>query len=111
MLPKANFETLELDISIFIHRSPPLIVGLTVSLCHFLAIPYTGCSINPARSLGPSIITGLFPNHWIFWIGPLSGAFLASIIHYFVFKIKKGYDVTEPEKITKKVEIQPMEAM
>ena len=32
--------------------SPSLMIGLTASLCHLVAIPFTGCSINPARTLG-----------------------------------------------------------
>ena len=39
-----------------ISRSPAMMIGLTVSLCHLLLVPYTGCSVNPARSLGPAII-------------------------------------------------------
>ena len=34
------------------HVLPPMAVGLTVAVCHLLAIPFTGCGINPARSLG-----------------------------------------------------------
>ena len=74
-----------------------------------MAIPYTGCSVNPARSLGPSVVSGLFPNHWIFWIGPLAGSLLAALVHLLVFRIniEKRYEVSSKEKI----EIQQMESM
>uniref|UniRef100_A0A674IEJ1 Uncharacterized protein n=1 Tax=Terrapene triunguis TaxID=2587831 RepID=A0A674IEJ1_9SAUR len=42
-----------------------LVIGLSVMLGHLVAIGYTGCSMNPARSLGPALITFEFANHWV----------------------------------------------
>ncbi len=39
----------------------------------------SGTSTNPARSLGPAVISGQWDGWWIYLIGPLAGAFLASI--------------------------------
>ncbi|XP_042533468.1 aquaporin-6 isoform X2 [Dipodomys spectabilis] len=47
-------------------------------------IYFTGCSMNPARSFGPAVIVGKFTVHWIFWVGPLTGAVLASLIYNFI---------------------------
>ncbi|XP_074126535.1 aquaporin-6 isoform X2 [Sminthopsis crassicaudata] len=47
-------------------------------------IYFTGCSMNPARSFGPAVIVGKFSVHWIFWVGPLTGAVLASLIYNFI---------------------------
>merc|ERR1719208_345316 len=52
---------------------PPLLIGLTVTVCHLLLIPYTGTSINPARSLGPALVSNTWGDHWVFWVGPLLG--------------------------------------
>jgi len=39
----------------------------------------SGISTNPARSLGPAVISGEWAGWWIYLIGPMTGAFLASI--------------------------------
>lgn len=47
--------------------------------------PYTGASVNPARSFGPAVVTHYFPiYHWIYWLGPGLGAFLAAGFYKFV---------------------------
>ena len=68
---------------------PPLLIGLTVSLAHLLLIPYTGTSINPARSFGPAIVKAtkdnIWKDHWVFWIGPLLGGAIGGVLYRFVF--------------------------
>jgi len=39
----------------------------------------SGISTNPARSFGPAVISGQWDSWWIYWIGPLAGALLASL--------------------------------
>jgi aquaporin Z len=39
--------------------------------------PISGTSTNPARSLGPSLVSGQWDGWWIFWAGPLAGMLLA----------------------------------
>jgi aquaporin Z len=39
--------------------------------------PISGTSTNPARSLGPSVISGQWQGWWIYWIGPIAGMLLA----------------------------------
>ncbi|XP_075706184.1 aquaporin-2-like [Rhinoderma darwinii] len=65
--------------------SPAISIGLSVVLGHLLGIYYTGCSMNPARSFGPALLTGNFENHWIFWVGPITGAIFASLIYDYIF--------------------------
>lgn len=37
----------------------------------------SGTSTNPARSLGPAIVSGIWTGWWLYWLAPLSGAALA----------------------------------
>lgn len=38
----------------------------------------SGTSTNPARSFGPSVISGVWDHWWIYWAGPVTGALLAA---------------------------------
>ncbi|KAL2776430.1 aquaporin-6 [Daubentonia madagascariensis] len=64
--------------------SPATMIGISVALGHLIGIYFTGCSMNPARSFGPAVIIGKFTVHWVFWVGPLTGAVLASLIYNFI---------------------------
>ena len=39
------------------------------------------CSVNPARSFGPAVVSRTFHEYWIFWVGPLVGAACAAVIY------------------------------
>jgi aquaporin Z len=48
--------------------------------------PISGTSTNPARSLGPSVISGQWQGWWIYWIGPMAGMLLAVLACSFFAK-------------------------
>ena len=54
-------------------------IGFTLVLVHIVAIPLTGTSVNPARSLGPALFAGgdALSQVWLFIVAPLVGAVLA----------------------------------
>lgn len=58
-------------------RWTPLAVWATVTFLVWQGAPYTGTSLNPARSLGPAIVTGDLHALWVYFAGPLLGAALA----------------------------------
>jgi aquaporin Z len=71
----------------------PLAIGLTLTAIHFVAIPATGTSANPARSIGPALFAGTdaILQLWLFILAPLIGGALGG----FVYPILFGHD-TEP---------------
>lgn len=55
-----------------------LAIGLTLWAIHLLGIQVTGVSVNPARSFGPALFTGL-GQLWLFILAPAIGAVLAGL--------------------------------
>jgi MIP family channel proteins len=47
----------------------------------FIAMPYTGGSLNPARSLGPALFGKQMGSYWIYVVGPLFGALVAALVY------------------------------
>lgn len=64
----------------------PIVIGLTLVLVHLLGIGLTGTSVNPARSLAPSIFLGTeyLEQVWVFIVGPLVGAAFAALAIFFI---------------------------
>lgn len=56
-------------------------IGLTVALEAAVMGPITGASMNPARSLGPAFVAGIWQHQWLYWVAPIIGAQLAVIIY------------------------------
>jgi len=64
-------------------------IGLTVA-ADILAIgPLTGASMNPARSLGPAVVSGQYEAQGVFWIGPLLGGIVAALLYDTLF-LRRG---------------------
>lgn len=55
-----------------------LAVGATVMLEAMFAGPITGASMNPARSIGPALVSGNIADLWIYILAPIIGALMAS---------------------------------
>jgi aquaporin Z len=64
-----------------------LAIGITLMLIHLVTIPVTGTSVNPARSLGPALLSGgkALAQLWLFFVAPILGAVIAALIWKFGF--------------------------
>jgi aquaporin NIP len=59
-------------------------IGGTIGLDALLGGPVTGASMNPARSLGPALVTGEFEDLWVYLAGPVGGALLGALAYQLV---------------------------
>jgi aquaporin Z len=64
-----------------------LAIGLGLTTVHLIGIPFTGTSVNPARSLGPALIVGhtALSQVWLFILAPLVGGAIAALLYRYFF--------------------------
>jgi aquaporin Z len=68
-----------------IGKQAALAVGFSIAVCGMAAGPISGASMNPARTIAPQIVAGVFGNIWIYFVGPLAGSALASGLHALMY--------------------------
>ncbi len=68
-------------------------VGGTVALDGLFASPVSGASMNPARSLGPALVSGSLEHIWIYIVGPILGALLAVAVAWVLHGSPKPSEV------------------
>src|ERR1700712_4172370 len=105
------FLTAELVFTIFMlaaekHKGTfiaPVGIGLSLFVAELTGVYFTGGSVNPARSFGPAVVSHQFHSyHWIYWVGPILGALLASGFYKFIKMLEyesanPGQDASNPE--------------
>lgn len=99
------FLTAQLVFTIFMlaaekHRGTfiaPIGIGLSLFIAELMGVYYTGGSLNPARSFGPCVVVHSFYSyHWIYWVGPILGALLASGFYMFIKALE--YETVNPDQ-------------
>jgi aquaporin Z len=62
-----------------------LAIGLTIA-ADILAIgPLTGASMNPARSFGPAVASGVYEAQLLYWAAPILGGLIAALLYEYLF--------------------------
>lgn len=65
-------------------RWTPAVVTAVLAGLILAGAPYTGASMNPARSLGPAAVSGHWNLLWVYFLGPALGAVAAAIAFRFL---------------------------
>ena len=68
-------------------------IGIALTVAVMIGIPFDGASVNPARSLGPAVVTGgaALSQLWVFLVAPMAGALLGGALHLLVFPPPSGF--------------------
>lgn len=88
--------------------SAPIKFGLTVAVLATTVGPYTGCSMNPARSFAPALWNNQWARHWIYWFGPIAGALVTTFLYKTIFGVPDK--VPEEEPVPEAVALNSMES-
>ncbi len=64
-----------------IRHFTPLLFPFLYAVMVYLEAPLSGTSTNPARTLGPAVISGVWQGWWVYWLGPALGTMLAVGAH------------------------------
>jgi glycerol uptake facilitator-like aquaporin len=59
-------------------------IGGTVGLNAMFGGPISGASMNPARSIGPAVVSGDLHLLWLYIVAPLAGAALGAFTYQFL---------------------------
>ena len=84
-----------------------LSIGLSLALIHFLTIPVTNTSVNPARSTSQALIASFYGEGvtvpmqqlWLFWAAPIIGAVVGAIIYRVLMDSNQDVQQDDPEVV------------
>ena len=62
-------------------------IGGIITVCSFVAGPFTGASMNPARSIGPAVLANNYNNIILYVLAPIIGMLIANYIYNYIKEI------------------------
>ena len=66
-----------------LRRYTPLLFPFLYAVMVYIEAPISGTSTNPARSFGPSVVSGIRIGWWVYFVGPIVGMLIGVGIHRF----------------------------
>lgn len=79
--------------------SMALSIGFCIGGIILFAAPFTGASMNPARTLGPSVVANHWDHHWVYWVGPIVGAQVGGNLYHYLFRVRWPEGRPKPSSI------------
>jgi aquaporin TIP len=67
------------------YRMAGLTLGLVLAFDILVLGPFTGAAANPVRSLGPALVSGIWGDWWVYWMGPLAGGVIGAVLYWSAF--------------------------
>ncbi|KAJ6939463.1 hypothetical protein NC651_005805 [Populus alba x Populus x berolinensis] len=90
--PTSDLEAINKDLS-------GVAIGGAVMFNAMIAGPITGASMNPARSLGPALVSGVYKNLWVYIVSQILGAMAAAAV-YSVLRVPEPAKPEDTNKST-----------
>lgn len=59
-------------------------IGLTLTFAILMGGPLTGASLNPARTLGPAVVSGTYTDIWVYFVGTILGGIVAAFLYRYL---------------------------
>lgn len=69
----------------------PFVIALTLVMIHLAGIPFSGASVNPARALGPALVSGDLGQVWIYLTAP----FIGGAIGWALYRVFEAGEIPE----------------
>ncbi|XP_033154306.1 aquaporin isoform X2 [Drosophila mauritiana] len=89
------------------HDSVGIRFGLAIACLACAAGPFTGASMNPARSFAPALWNKYFESNWIYWLAPLSSSAITAYAYKVVFRREVvEAEITSNEKLRQLEDVQ-----
>ncbi|GAB2223273.1 hypothetical protein Droror1_Dr00017413 [Drosera rotundifolia] len=76
----------------------PTLTGLVVGANILAGGAFSAASMNPARSFGPALVSGVWTDHWVYWVGPLVGGATAGFVCETFFIVRTHVPIPRDEE-------------
>ncbi|XP_025817968.1 probable aquaporin TIP1-2 [Panicum hallii] len=70
----------------------PIAIGFIVGANILAGGAFDGAAMNPAVAFGPAVVTGVWENHWVYWLGSFVGAAIAALVYDIIFIGQRPHD-------------------